>query len=286
MTKIEWTDAVWNIITDCTKHSEGCRKCYAEKMHKRLTAMGQEKYKKPFDCVVFHNEELSRTFGNKPKLVFVNSMSDTFHEKITNNQIGEILFNLRFNQNNKIHRFQILTKRAERLPDFNYPDNVWLGVTVENAENKGRIEYLKETNAKIKFLSCEPLVGDLGELDLTGIDWVIAGGESGPNARPMHAHWVNNILKQCEKQNVPFFFKQWGEWMDGSCSYKNTEKIMQINGDLIDYTQEAIKEYLKHFHLSGAEYQKLMPRVVSRVGKKKASSCIDGREFKNYPEEE
>ncbi len=205
--KIEWTNVTWNLITGCTKYSEGCQNCYAEKMHKRLTAMGQKKYQEPFSSVVFHDEELSRKIG-KNKLVFVNSMSDTFHERVQDCEIHCLLTACKIRFENQ---FQILTKRAERLPDFkDYPSNVWLGVTIEMAKYKSRMDYLKQTNAKIKFLSCEPLLEDLGELDLTGIDWVIVGGESGKNARPCHPDWVRNIQKQCEEQKVPFFFKQWG----------------------------------------------------------------------------
>lgn len=208
-TKIEWTNITWNPITGCNKKSEGCLNCYAEKMHKRLTAMGQEKYKFPFDCVRFHYEELGRDLGKKPKMVFVNSMSDTFNENISDEQIEKILGFCNANQH---HQFQVLTKRAERVPGFDYPNNVWLGVTVENVNHKDRIEYLKKTNAKIKFLSCEPLLGDLGKLDLTGIDWVICGGETGVKARSMSPEWVRNIQKQCKEQNVAFFFKQWGDF--------------------------------------------------------------------------
>ena len=213
MTKIEWTNKTWNVITGCSKYSEGCLNCYAEKMHKRLTGMGQEKYKKPFNKVVFHLDSVFKhdfsRLNKKGKLIFVNSMSDTFHKNISDNEIKVILDECEWNAP---HTFQILTKRAERLPDFKYPDNVWLGVTVETAKYKNRMYYLKQTNAKIKFLSCEPLLEDLGNLDLRGIDWVIVGGESGAKARPMHPDWVRNIQQQCEAQKVPFFFKQWGEW--------------------------------------------------------------------------
>lgn len=208
-TNIEWTCETWNPITGCSKYSEGCKNCYAEKMHKRLNAMGQKKYKEPFNKVVFHREELARKFNKKSKTIFVNSMSDTFHKDVLNRNVQEILKVC--SKCPEIY-FQILTKRAERLPDFIYPLNVWLGVTVEKAEYKSRIEYLKQTNAPVKFLSCEPLLEDLGELDLSGVDWVIVGGESGPHARPMYPDWVRNIQKQCQEQNVPFFFKQWGDW--------------------------------------------------------------------------
>lgn len=259
-TKIEWTNKTWNPITGCSKHSEGCQNCYAEKMHKRLTAMGQEKYKKPFNEVVFHKEALTQhkfsRLDNKRKLIFVNSMSDTFHQNITDFQIKQILDECEWNDPNI---FQILTKRAERIPEFVYPGNVWLGVTVEMAKYKSRIEYLKQTNAKIKFLSCEPLLEDLGELDLRGIDWVIAGGESGRNARPMHPDWVRNIQKQCQEQGVPFFFKQWGEFQP----YYTIEKNSSVG-------MSEIKNPLPELHFK-------------RVGKSNSGSLLDGKEYKEFP---
>lgn len=251
-------------------------------MHRRLSAMGQKKYVHGFNHIDVHPSEFNKSFGKKHKMIFVNSMSDTFHSEVQDNIINSLLSTINLHPQ---HTFQILTKRAERVPGFDYPDNVWLGVTVEMAKYKNRMDYLKKTNAKVKFLSCEPLLEDLGELDLSGIDWVIAGGESGPGARPCHADWVRNIQRQCAEQKVPFFFKQWGEWMDGSCNYKNVEKILLNNGDLIDYTKEAIEEYIKYFRISGIDYQKLKPRVISKVGKKKTGCELDGKEYKEYPKE-
>lgn len=262
MTKIEWTEATWNVITGCTKHSEGCKNCYAEKMHKRLTGMRQKKYKEPFSKVIFHSEELNRVIG-KNKLVFVNSMSDTFHESIQDCEINWLLTACKVQPWNQ---FQILTKRAERLPDFKtYPENVWLGVTVENSRYKNRIDYLKKTNAKIKFLSCEPLLDDLGEIDLTGINWVIVGGETGPHARPMHIDWVRNILKQCKKQKIPFFFKQWGEWSPKLPLNSEPTKIIIWKPSDVGMTT-----------LNG-------PNAMYKVGKIKAGSKLDGKEYKEYP---
>ena len=208
-TKIEWTNATLNVITGCTQYSEGCQNCYAKAMHKRLTAMGLEKYKEPFNKVVCHNiiTELSKKIGRKTNMCFVNSMSDTFHKDVSDDYINKLLVNLALYGN---VNFQVLTKRADRIINFEYPSNIWLGVTVENDKHKDRIEYLKQTNAKIKFLSCEPLLSDLGKLDLTGIDWVIVGGESGFGARPVQPDWIRSIQKQCQEQNVAFFFKQWG----------------------------------------------------------------------------
>ena len=261
-TKIEWTNETWNIITGCSHASEGCQNCYAEKMHKRLTAMGQAKYSKPFTEVVFHPEELERVNSfKKGSFVFVNSMSDTFHPDVERSWIKDILIACAARRH-EVH-FQILTKRAERLSEFVYPSNVWLGVTVEKAKYLRRIEHLKYTDAKIKFLSCEPLLEDLGELDLTGIDWVICGGESGSKARPMHVEWVRNIQRQCQEQRVPFFFKQWGEWkpeFDDEFKFcemmnpKNEGKFMLSNG-----------------------------KLFRRVGKSKSGALLDGVEYKQFP---
>lgn len=264
MSKIEWTEKTWNIITGCTKYSEGCTNCYAEKMTKRLAAMGQKKYAKGFNKVVFHHEELSRKFGKKPKIIFVNSMSDTFHKDITDGEINQILFMSRFNNNNKEHTFQILTKRSERLSNFNFFDNIWLGVTVEHSDYKHRIDDLRKTNATVKFLSCEPLLGDLGELDLTGIDWVICGGESGHNARPMHPDWVRNIQRQCQEQNVPFFFKQWGEFVPS--------KQVPPETDLSAF------KYSTDLCAENKSWD-----IYCKIGKKKAGCLLDGKEYKEWP---
>lgn len=276
-TKIEWTNETWNPVTGCTKYSQGCQNCYAEKMHKRLTAMGQEKYSKPFNEVVFHKEALSNhkfsRLDTKRKLIFVNSMSDTFHKDITDSQIKDILDECEWNDPNV---FQILTKRAERLPDFEYPFNVWLGVTVEMAKYKSRMQYLKQTNAKIKFLSCEPLLEDLGELDLTGIDWVICGGESGKNARPMHPDWVRNIQRQCQEQNVPFFFKQWGEFapVESSIEYLELQKTYWIdfNGQ-VTTVKKKIPSFLQYNRAT----------AMKKVGKAKSGALLDGKEYKEFP---
>lgn len=270
MSKIEWTNETWNPVTGCSKYSEGCQNCYAEKMTKRLAAMGQEKYKNGFNKVVFHPEELNRDFGGKSKMIFVNSMSDTFHADISKFQISKMLEYCSFN---KQHIFQILTKRAARVEEFSYPPNVWLGVTVEKENYKNRIEFLRHTDAKVKFLSCEPLLGDLGELDLTGIDWVIAGGESGPGARPMHPDWVRNIQKQCQEQNVPFFFKQWGEYrpIKNSIEYENTNEVVWITKD----NRIAVCKTNR--------VPMTMAAAMIRVGKSKSGAILDGKEYKEFP---
>ena len=291
MTKIEWTNETWNPITGCSHASEGCQNCYAEKMHKRLTAMGQTKYSEPFCNVIFHPEELRREHraGNRQKhnvMIFVNSMSDTFHKNISNGIINSILTHCSLWDENNI--FQILTKRAERLPDFKYPENVWLGVTVEMAKYKNRMEYLKQTNAKVKFLSCEPLLEDLGELDLNGIDWVIVGGESGKNARPLHPDWVHNIQKQCKEQGVPFFFKQWGEWLPAYRNLmKNEPYFITITPDEKVEHQAVVKHMpfdfmKKNFKLYSWE-NGFSCMYSLKVGKRKAGALLDGKEYKQFP---
>ncbi len=209
--KIEWTESTWNPVTGCTKISSGCLNCYAERMAKRLHAMGNENYRNGFK-VTLHPQVLEKPLKWKqPQTIFVNSMSDLFHEEVPLEFIQQIFDVMR---KASWHRFQILTKRSERLLDvhhqIDWPENVWMGVTVENAECVHRIEHLRNTRAFVKFLSLEPLLGPLENLNLHQIDWVITGGESGPGARPIEPDWVRGIRDQCIDSNVPFFFKQWG----------------------------------------------------------------------------
>ncbi len=211
LSTIEWTNATWNPVTGCTKVSPGCKHCYAERMALRLQAMGQANYANGFN-VTLHEHMLDRPLSWKqPLLVFVNSMSDLFHNDVPVDFIQRVFSVMR--QANW-HSFQILTKRSERLLALNeqisWPDNVWMGVSVENEAYRFRIDHLVQTNAKIKFLSLEPLLGPLPALDLEKIDWVIVGGESGPSARPIDKEWVIDIQKQCTRAGTPFFFKQWG----------------------------------------------------------------------------
>ncbi|TGL17374.1 phage Gp37/Gp68 family protein [Leptospira bourretii] len=208
---IEWTEMTWNPTTGCTKISAGCKFCYAEIMSKRLQAMGVEKYSEGFKVKV-HPEALSAPYSWKnSKIVFVNSMSDLFHKSIPDYFIEDV-FNVM--NNNPQHVFQILTKRPERVLDLNkklkWTHNIWMGVSVENKLVIPRVNLLKKTKAKVKFLSCEPLIDSLGEINLKGIDWVIVGGESGHQPRPISKDWVIEIQKQCRKYDVAFFFKQWG----------------------------------------------------------------------------
>lgn len=209
--KIEWTESTWNPTTGCTKISSGCVNCYAEKMAMRLKAMGTPKYANGFKLIL-HEDCLSEPYSwKKPKVIFVNSMSDLFHEDIPFEFIEKVF---KVMNENPQHIFQVLTKRAELLleysPKLNWTSNIWMGVTVENFEAKRRIDYLRQTTAAIKFLSCEPLISDLGKLNLENINWVIVGGESGPKSRPMKEDWVLDIFNQCKTIDIPFFFKQWG----------------------------------------------------------------------------
>lgn len=212
-TSIEWTDKTWNPITGCAKFSAGCANCYAEVMSRRLKGMGQKKYANGFELTM-HEDSLNEPLSwKKPHVIFVCSMSDLFHAGVPFEFIDKIMDTIRATPH---HRYQLLTKRAERMAEYfstrEVPANAWLGVTCESSAVKFRIDALRELKATIKFLSCEPLIDALGEMNLSGIDWVIVGGESGPKARPMKEEWVLQIQAQCEKQGSTFFFKQWGTW--------------------------------------------------------------------------
>jgi len=208
---IEWTTSTWNPVTGCTKLSSGCRNCYAERMAFRLQAMGQRNYINGFK-VTTHEHSLDLPLKwKKPQTIFVNSMSDLFHQDVPVEFIQKLFKTM---QLASWHRYQILTKRSSRLLELSsslpWPDNVWMGVTVENQDCLFRINDLRKTPAHTKFLSLEPLLGPLPGLNLKKIDWVIVGGESGPGARPMEKKWVIDICEQCKDSGVPFFFKQWG----------------------------------------------------------------------------
>ncbi|TAJ10650.1 MAG: phage Gp37/Gp68 family protein [Nitrospirae bacterium] len=208
---IEWTDATWNPVTGCSKVSPGCKNCYAERLAARLKAMGNPRYANGFD-VTLHGDQLTLPLRWKqPKKIFVNSMSDLFHEEVPDDFIVKAF---EIMEQAHWHRFQILTKRAERLaelaPKLPWPKNVWQGVSVENDDYTWRIKYLLQAPAVVRFLSIEPLLGPISNLPLKGISWVIVGGESGPNYRHVEADWVREIRDQCVHAQVPFFFKQWG----------------------------------------------------------------------------
>lgn len=208
---IEWTQSTWNPVTGCTKVSSGCKNCYAERFAERWRGTPGHPYEQGFDLKLWHERiELPLTW-KKPQLIFVNSMSDLFHKDVPLEFIKQV-FDVMGKAN--WHIFQVLTKRAERLlelsPHLPWETNIWMGVSVENLSCEHRIDHLRKTSAKVKFLSLEPLLGPLPNLNLQGINWAIVGGESGPGARPMDPSWVIDIRDQCQKANVPFFFKQWG----------------------------------------------------------------------------
>lgn len=212
-TKIEWTESTWNPITGCTKLSAGCKFCYAEVMARRLKAMGQPKYKNGFKLTL-HPETLNEPYAwKKPKMIFVNSMSDLFHVDVPIDYIQKIF---KVIKENPQHTFQVLTKRADILRYYDsegwldWPHNLWMGVTVEDSTVTSRIDNLRKTKARVKFLSCEPLLSSLPEMNLEGIDWVIVGGESGRTPRPIQEEWVIDIKEQCAKAGAAFYFKQWG----------------------------------------------------------------------------
>jgi protein gp37 len=208
---IEWTETTWNPVTGCTKISPGCKHCYAERMARRLQAMGQRNYANGFQLTTHEHMLETPLKLEKPQMIFVNSMSDLFHEEVPIEFIHKVFSVMR---TASWHIFQVLTKRSERLleldPTIDWPSNVWMGVSVENQDYSFRIEHLRQTAAQVKFLSIEPLLGPLPHLDLRNIDWVIVGGESGPGARPVKKEWVVDIKDQCLKAAKPFFFKQWG----------------------------------------------------------------------------
>lgn len=211
VTKIEWTELTWNPVTGCTKVSHGCTYCYAERMAKRLHAMGLPRYQNEFTPTL-HEDLIDLPRGwRQPRLVFVNSMGDLFHEDVPFRFIRRVFDTMTACPQ---HTFQILTKRAERLAvlahSLPWPKNVWMGVSVEDLRVVPRIRFLRAVPAAVRFLSCEPLLGPLDPLPLEGIHWVIVGGESGPRARPMRPEWVSSVLEQCRREGVAFFFKQWG----------------------------------------------------------------------------
>lgn len=208
---IEWTEATWNPVTGCTKISPGCKFCYAERMAKRLQAMGQERYRDAFKLTLQPSALEAPLHWKKPRVIFVNSMSDLFHKDVPQQYIASCFDVMK---RARQHTFQILTKRPERAAEFAdrlpWPKNVWMGTSVENAAYVSRITDLQAIPAHVRFLSVEPLLGPIPRLPLAGIHWVIVGGESGPGARPMKKEWVYQIRDRCVARGVPFFFKQWG----------------------------------------------------------------------------
>lgn len=231
---IEWTDKTWNPVTGCTQISAGCKHCYAAVMTKRLQGMGKPKYTNGF-TVTIHPEALREPLMWKnPSMIFVCSMSDLFHKNVPFDFVDKVIETIKQTPQ---HHYQILTKRADRMAEYfssrNIPQNVWLGVTVESYRTKSRIDYIRNLEASVKFISCEPLLENLGKLNLIGINWIIVGGESGGQGRPMKEEWVLNIKKQADELQIPFFFKQWGTWsIDGVKGNKKANgKLLQ--GEII-----------------------------------------------------
>lgn len=208
---IEWTDSTWNPVTGCTKVSPGCKHCYAETFAERWRGIAGHPYEQGFDLRPWPDRLDLPLAWKKPRTIFVNSMSDLFHEKVPLPFIQKVFATM---ESASWHTFQILTKRSERLaelaPKLDWPANVWMGVSIETPEYLWRADHLRQVPAAVRFLSLEPLLGPLGTIDLAGIHWVIVGGESGPGARPIEADWVRDIRKQCRQEVVLFFFKQWG----------------------------------------------------------------------------
>jgi protein gp37 len=208
---IEWTEATWNPVTGCTKITAGCKNCYAERLAQRLHAMGNHRYRNGFNLTL-HDDvvDLPKSW-RIPRMIFVNSMSDLFHPDVPVDFITRVFATMRTCSQ---HTFQILTKRSDRLrslaANIDWPPNVWMGVSVEDPRVLSRVDHLRHVPAAVRFLSCEPLIGSLAGIDLTGVHWVIVGGESGFGARPMKIEWVREIFRACRKNDIPFFFKQWG----------------------------------------------------------------------------
>jgi len=230
--KIEWTEQTWNPTVGCTKISPGCKHCYAEVMAQRLQAMGTRGYENGFKLSLLPSRLDEPLRRSKPTIYFVNSMSDVFHEEVPFSFIDQIFQTI---SKTPQHTYQILTKRAERMAEYfaarQVPQNAWMGVSVEDKKHGiPRIDHLRKVDAKVRFLSIEPLLEDLGDLDLNQIHWVIVGGESGPKARPMQEVWVEDIRIQCEEAGVAFFFKQWGGWGADGKKRAKKQNGRELNG--------------------------------------------------------
>lgn len=244
--KIEWTEATWNPTSGCTKLSSGCKNCYAEAMAKRLQAIGTVGYEDGFHFSIVPSRLHEPLKKKKPTVYFVNSMSDIFHEKMPIDYLNKIFSVI---EQTPQHTYQLLTKRADNMYEYlskrDIPENVWLGVTVENRmDGMPRIDRLRKLNATVLFLSIEPLLEDLGKINLLNIDWVIVGGESGNRARPMGKKWVENIKEQCDNKNVAFFFKQWGTW--GADKIKRNKRVngKVLNGKVWQkYPEVVVKQF-------------------------------------------
>ncbi|TWU39830.1 Phage protein Gp37/Gp68 [Novipirellula aureliae] len=271
MSDIEWTDETWNPVTGCTQISPGCENCYALRMSHRLQAMGVDNYRNAFELTT-HDHVLEKPLSwKKPRKVFVNSMSDLFHRDVPVEFIERVFDVCR---RAHWHQFQILTKRSQRLAReadrFDWPDNVWIGTSVESQDYTFRVDHLRQVPAAVRFISFEPLIGPVDRVDLTGIDWAIVGGESGPGSRPSHPDWFRKLRKLCEKQDTAFFFKQYGDYApapEGTAE----KKIVKIGrqGDIRDRSDKKPRK---------------TDAAVVRMGKGNAGRTLDGQTWDAYPE--
>ena len=273
---IEWTQSTWNPTTGCDRTSPGCDHCYALTMARRLKAMGNPKYQNDGDPatsgsgfgITEHRDQLALPHSWKaPRTIFVNSMSDLFHPKVTDAFIADV-FQVMFDTPR--HTYQVLTKRAQRLaeiaPSLPWPDNVWVGVSVESDRYAFRANHLRKVPAAVRFISAEPLLGPLPSLDLAGIDWLIAGGESGAGARPMHPDWIRDIRDRCIDANVAFFFKQWGAWAPNQ---DRGAVPVSLTGEFVDAAPKPA--------VPG------VPVSMRRLGKGSAGRRIDRRVWSQMP---
>lgn len=301
MSKIEWTDETWNPVTGCSKVSPGCKNCYAERMSGRLKAMGQRKYRRGFQLTTHQHELDAPLRWRKPRRVFVCSMSDLFHKDVGVGFLERVFHTM---QSCPEHTFQVLTKRPERAAELAgvlpWPDNVWVGTSVESAAYEHRVEHLARIPARVRFLSCEPLLGavDVREVWLSWLSWVIVGGESGPRARPMHPDWPRKLRDDCADAGVPFFFKQWGRhapwidpertearaqasgretlphaWVDAETGDHGACWIHDGDGTWVNWTGDP------PFHTEDPGQL----AVMAPVGKKAAGRLLDGRTWEEFP---
>ncbi len=295
-TSIEWTDEVWNPTTGCDRVSPGCDNCYALTMAARLKGMGQAKYQRDGDPrtsgpgfgLSVHSDALDVPLRwRKPRRVFVNSMSDLFHPEVPGSFIEDVWEVM---ETASEHTFQVLTKRPQRMAQvvdrlYGIPDdlpipNIWLGTSIESNRYAFRADHLRATPAAVRWISAEPLLGPLDELDLEGIDWLVAGGESGPGARPMHPAWVRDLRDRCAAAGVPFFFKQWGAWQDGGGHPSPAnDRVVTADGEVRTWEQ-----WNAYAPSSSMPMVRARPTLMARVGKRAAGRELDGRTHDEFPE--
>jgi len=271
MSEIEWTDETWNPVTGCTQISPGCENCYALRMSRRLQAMGQPNYRYGFELTT-HDHVLEKPLSWKqPRKVFVNSMSDLFHKDVPLEFIERVFDVCR---RAHWHQFQILTKRSQRLARdaerLNWPENVWMGTSVESQDFTFRVDHLRQVPARVRFISFEPLIGPIENVDLNGIDWAIVGGESGPGSRPAHPDWFRKLRTLCERQGTAFFFKQYGDYAPATAGTPET-KVLRIGrkGEI---------------RSPGDKKTRKTDAVVVRMGKGNSGRILDGQTWDAYPE--